>query len=77
MQGDLISEIQDDALGQWAQDGGVTSLLQTTEAHMSHLRIIEGFGPRFLPFSLLRSQRCLIRPWPCSKYVKKAVRRVG
>lgn len=61
MQGDLISEIQDDALH---GDAGwrVTPLLQITEAHMSHLRIIiAGVLAQIPPVLLLRSQRRLIR----------------
>lgn len=62
MQGDLISEIQDDALH---GDAGwrVTPLLQITEAHMSHLRNHNCRGVLAqIPLVLLRrSQRRLIR----------------
>jgi hypothetical protein len=52
-------------------------LLRTTEAHMSHLRINEGFGPRFLPFSFFEVNVVSFAHGRAQNALKKAVRQVG
>lgn len=49
----------------------------TTEVHMSHLRINEGFGLRFLPFSFFKVNVVSFAHGRAQNALKKAVRQVG